>query len=158
MSKIILGEGEFVTKERYGVKSLGGVKTKFVTYRDGLYLPIALNDEEESELRKQLAQKYGEKVSFSYPFKDNITIRLKQKRMIGSTLIIIERRRDSTLLYLAAVTFPIGLRWSKVEMGLRCIDEILRGTVIGKKLKEYWVERDSISIEEAETRLREITS
>jgi hypothetical protein len=74
------------------------------------------------------------------------------------TWVIIKRRKDSTLLYLASITFPFGLRRSKVETGLKCIDEILRDTVIGEKLKDYWVERDSISIEEAETRLREITS
>jgi hypothetical protein len=163
ISKIIPREGKFATKEMYGIKFLKKLSNGTEDY--GLKLPIVLSDEEVNELRKQLTRKYGEGAYSSYPAgKFMIFCPDVSRSSIASIFIFVEK--DLTELY-TSFTYQRSKQktsWDRFvgkllrHACLVYIDEILEETLVGEKLKEYWIKRDGITMEDAKARLRKITS
>ena len=131
--------------KKYGIKPVSG---EFGSM--GLLLPIGLKDEKEArQLISEIKELFDEvKV---YPWYDHVTVEVKSKRRFlfkKTTYIFLKRGENS----IEISTYSPKKIESKV-----IIDTILRETVLGRRLKEYWVSKDGISEYEAEKRLEEIT-
>ena len=131
--------------KKYGIKPVSG------EYRYlGLLLPIGLKDEKESrQLVSEIRDLFNEvKV---YPWYDHISVEVKSKRgfLFKRTYHIFLKRGENSI---QIATWSPRKNENKV-----IIDTILRETVLGKRLKEYWLSKDGISEDEAERRLEEIT-
>ena len=116
----------------------------------GLSLPIGLKDEEESkQLISQIKELYdGIKV---YVWYDHLAIEVKGKRkfLFKETAYVAIRRGENSI--------EIGTWSPRKKMDKSVIDTILRRTILGRRLKDYWISTEGISEGDAEKRLEELT-
>ena len=132
-----------VTGKRYGIKPVSGEYGYC-----GLLLPFGLANEDESrQLIEQIEGLYDNiKI---YPWYDHFQVEAKKGKFpFKKTAYAILKRGENSI--------EVGAhRYGENEKTL--VDNILRNTILGDKLKQYWTKEEGVSEKEAQRRLEEIT-
>jgi len=114
-----------------------------------LTLPIALKDEGEAkELEQQVRSLFGK----TYTGTDCIVFDPKMGFWSNTDEQVVISAGNSIAF---SSSYRNGLHGSKkVNIG---VDTVLRHTLLGSRLKKYWMKKEKISEEDAQKRLEEIT-
>jgi hypothetical protein len=141
-------------KNQYGIKP----------FRDdgyyGISVPVTFDDKSEIEQFKKEMSKIYSSVKFEHLLNGNLEVKVKIKSLPPLiNRVRYEIESDEKALKIK-VKFPLGTTSGSFEPkanSLSLIDNSLIETILGRKLKEYWVSEEKISEKEAQERLETIT-